>query len=303
MAIAIRTFEGFCGFRPVREVLEFVEAVPELKQVLKVDDTLRTQLKSAADAQDALWAGQASDDAQSRVHDALRAAFGALMRADAALYEPLVSSIAQRYRAARSAQTPLEVSDEVAELVARLDTQFPRDIGVFCTFFLNIVHLVPGQALFLGADEPHAYLSGHILECMAASDNVVRAGLTPKARDVEVLVDMLTYQSARAKDQILHAPQWDGDAAKPNATCLYDPPIEEFSVLVTTLVPGSQASSQRAIEGPSLVLVVEGKGTLKVDGQAHELYAGLVLFVGAATPIELETRESVTVARAFIEVA
>ncbi|CAJ0750428.1 1406_t:CDS:2, partial [Entrophospora sp. SA101] len=30
--------------------------------------------------------------------------------------------------------------------------------------------------IFLGANEPHAYLSG---ECMAASDNVVRAGLTP----------------------------------------------------------------------------------------------------------------------------
>jgi mannose-6-phosphate isomerase len=47
---------------------------------------------------------------------------------------------------------------------------------------LNYVLLKPGEALFLGPDEPHAYLSGDCMECMACSDNVVRAGLTPKFR-------------------------------------------------------------------------------------------------------------------------
>ena len=51
----------------------------------------------------------------------------------------------------------------------------------------------PGEALFLGANEPHAYLYGDCVECMAASDNVVRAGLTPKFKDVETLTSMLTY--------------------------------------------------------------------------------------------------------------
>ena len=41
--------------------------------------------------------------------------------------------------------------------------------------------------------EPHAYL-GINLKVMATSDNVVRAGLTPKARDTEILCDMLTYK-------------------------------------------------------------------------------------------------------------
>lgn len=46
----------------------------------------------------------------------------------------------------------------------------------------------------LGANEPHAYLSGEIIECMAASDNVVRAGFTSKYRDTQTLCSMLTYK-------------------------------------------------------------------------------------------------------------
>ena len=93
--------------------------------------------------------------------------------------------------------------------------------------------------MFLAANEPHAYLDGNILECMAASDNVVRAGLTPKARDVDVLVHMLTYQSARASDQLLKPQIWNLDAS--GATQLYQPPISEFAVLLTTLDAGAES--------------------------------------------------------------
>jgi len=79
-------------------------------------------------------------------------------------------------------------------LVLRLENQYPSDIGVIAAFFLNHVKLNPGEALFLGANEPHAYLSGECIECMATSDNVVRAGLTPKFIDVPTLCSMLTYK-------------------------------------------------------------------------------------------------------------
>jgi mannose-6-phosphate isomerase len=46
------------------------------------------------------------------------------------------------------------------ELLIRLNDQFPGDIGMFCVLLLNYVKLDPGQAIFLGANEPHAYLSG-----------------------------------------------------------------------------------------------------------------------------------------------
>lgn len=80
------------------------------------------------------------------------------------------------------------------ELVLRLEKQFPGDVGVIAAFLLNYVKLNPGEALYIGANEPHAYLHGECVECMATSDNVVRAGLTPKTLDVQTLCSMLTYK-------------------------------------------------------------------------------------------------------------
>ena len=79
-------------------------------------------------------------------------------------------------------------------LVLQLEKQYPDDVGVIAAFFLNYVKLTPGEALHLGANEPHAYISGECIECMATSDNVIRAGLTPKFRDVQTLCAMLTYK-------------------------------------------------------------------------------------------------------------
>ena len=61
------------------------------------------------------------------------------------------------------------------------------------SYLLNYCCLEPGEALFLAANEPHAYISGDCAEVMATSDNVIRAGLTPKWKDVDTLCDSLTY--------------------------------------------------------------------------------------------------------------
>ena len=154
--------------------------------------------------------------------------------------------------------------------------------------------------MFLAANEPHAYLDGNILECMAASDNVVRAGLTPKARDVDVLVHMLTYQSARASDQLLKPQIWNLDAS--GATQLYQPPISEFAVLLTTLDAGAE-SKHKGIDGPSILLIVEGSGNMSFNGKApQQITAGLVWFVGAHADVTLAAKERLVVARAFVAV-
>ena len=78
------------------------------------------------------------------------------------------------------------------------------------------------EAMFLQAKDPHAYISGDIIECMAASDNVVRAGFTPKFKDVKNLVEMLTYsyESVENKMPLQEFPRSKGDAVK---SVLYDP--------------------------------------------------------------------------------
>ena len=83
---------------------------------------------------------------------------------------------------------------EKEQVILSLERQYPEDVGVLAALLFNYVKLSPGEAIYIGANEPHAYLSGECIECMATSDNVVRAGLTPKYRDVQTLCSMLTYK-------------------------------------------------------------------------------------------------------------
>ena len=128
---------------------------------------------------------------------------------------------------------------------------------------------------------------------MATSDNVVRAGLTPKLRDVPTLVEMLTYESGPASKQLLKP-----ETISPS-TLLYDPPIAEFSVFKVN-VEGS-TEKHRAIEGPSICVVTEGKGNIGWEGDAMDVEKGEVLFVGAGVEVEWKAEEKLEVFRAYVE--
>jgi mannose-6-phosphate isomerase class I len=82
------------------------------------------------------------------------------------------------------------------QLILRLHRDYPCDRGVLCPLFLNYLVLSPGEAFYMEANVLHAYISGDCVECMALSDNTVRAGLTPKHKDVDTLLNMLNYKYA-----------------------------------------------------------------------------------------------------------
>lgn len=71
---------------------------------------------------------------------------------------------------------------------------YKNDLGLFTPLLLNIVELAPGEAMFLHAETPHAYISGTALEIMANSDNVIRAGLTSKHIDINELFQNLSFE-------------------------------------------------------------------------------------------------------------
>lgn len=75
-----------------------------------------------------------------------------------------------------------------AKWVVKLGEKYPDDVSVLVTLLLNHVVLEPGQALYLGPGNLHAYLSGMGVEVMGSSDNVVRCGLTNKHVDVNELL-------------------------------------------------------------------------------------------------------------------
>ncbi|KAI8362583.1 mannose-6-phosphate isomerase, partial [Mortierella sp. GBAus27b] len=165
MAIALTEFEALCGFRPLQEISTALDTWKELRDLVGEDSV--TEFRRDSDG-----------------HRALKTLYGAVMTAEATQVKHQLDLLIARLNAQGTVYAP----QSIEELVLRIHSQFPGDVGVFSLFFLNYIVLQPGQAIFLAANEPHAYLSGDCVECMAASDNVVRAGLTPKFKDVQVLM-------------------------------------------------------------------------------------------------------------------
>jgi len=130
---------------------------------------------------------------------------------------------------------------------------------------------------------------------MAASDNVVRAGFTPKYKDISTLTTMLTYNTAPASEQKMKPTPFQ----KCHYSTLYDPPIEEFSVVRTELNKGEEHMDP--IDGPSILIVTSGDGTLKGAAKEFEIKLGSVWFIGAGEAITLKTQGEMVAHRAFVE--
>ncbi|KAI0853059.1 mannose-6-phosphate isomerase [Daldinia vernicosa] len=310
MAIAITDFEGLCGFRPLGEIAHFLSSVPALRQLVGED---------AAKAFIATVRGQESDassESTTQNKRALQSAFAALMKSSqedvASASKALVSDAESRGSEFADGGVESTSGAVMSELVVRLNKQFPEDIGLFVLFFLNYVKLSPGEALFLKADDIHAYLSGDIIECMAASDNVVRAGFTPKFKDVQTLVDLLTYNYAPIEEQKMSPKEYPYVVLNRTAyssgseATLYDPPIEEFSVIRTVLNGEGSKATFDPIDGPSIVICTGGKGKITVGPKTEEVKEGYVFFVGATAELILESQggqdDSFTTFKAFCEV-
>ncbi|KAK9446769.1 mannose-6-phosphate isomerase [Limtongia smithiae] len=276
MAIALDDFEGFCGFRPAKEIKAFLSAVPEFRKV--VGDAAAVAFENGVIDEPATVA----DETANKKY--LQALFEKVMTAPAATITSEAEKLIGRVSAASA--TAVCVDAVLDDLILRLNEQFPLDIGLFCgVFLLNYVTLTAGQAIFLKAKDPHAYISGDIIECMAASDNVVRAGFTPKFKDVPNLVEMLTYECAPVEEQKMK-PAGFARAKGDGVAQLYDPPIPEFAVLRTALENGKTETIE-GLEGPTVIVVTEGEGTIKTaDGSVcFVAKPGFVFFVGAHTDI------------------
>ena len=162
--------------------------------------------------------------------------------------------------------------EETFALITALAAQYPGDVGLFSPLLLNVVTLEPGQAMFLNAQTPHAYIHGTGLEIMANSDNVLRAGLTPKYMDVPELL-ACTRCVAKPDDQILLSPRMEGTVQH------FDVPVPDFTFSVYgagehALTTGN-AEILFAIDGP-ITLIGQ-------DGERLTLTIGQSAFVPAST--------------------
>jgi len=168
------------------------------------------------------------------------------------------------------------------DLVRTLEAAFPGDPGIVVALLMNLVTLRQGEGLFVPAGVLHAYLEGLGVELMAASDNVLRGGLTPKHVDAAELVSVLDPQPGLPP---VIRPRDLGDGVR-----AYDVPIADFALYAVT--PGATGATV-PLDGPAIALATSGAPVV-VGAASHD---EAVLVPGAAvlvTPDEGSVRVSGT---------
>jgi len=135
-------------------------------------------------------------------------------------------------------------------LAERLNLLYPGDCGVVLSLLLNHIYLEPGEALFLDAGKPHAYIQGLAIEVMASSDNVLRGGLTQKNVDLPELEKVISYE-AEEQETILPREISKGLFHYPCAA-------EDFLVYRAEL-SGSVVMADLNLPGESIVLCTAGE--------------------------------------------
>jgi len=154
---------------------------------------------------------------------------------------------------------------EADPLLSVLWSHFPHDPGCAVGLMLNRVSLTPGDALFVEAGQPHAYLSGVAVELMAPSDNVLRGGLTSKHVDVSQLVATASFTPSPPPrlNPLIHGDGWRE----------YRPGSEAFGLHLVQLPPGADRVAID-LTRPAVVLSIGSGAIVSVDGVVTELAPG-----------------------------
>lgn len=261
IAIAIDELTALMGFRPFAQLQETLNSYPEIatfigeRQVTTFleasPEDLSTQRRMVWD----LFAGLVRRAHQEP--EALQQAVDALVMRLSNTFEGLV-----------------EIELRFLDLQERYGS---RDVGLFVLFLLNLVHLGPGEGLFLPAGVPHAYLHGNIVECMANSDNVIRVGLTPKFKDAETLLEII--DTTPGIPEVMHGEErLQGRAGVIFAD--YKVPVPEFRVRRWALTGGSEVAVEKQGR-PAILLVIDGTVELYWGLEHQPYHRGDALFLPA----------------------
>ncbi|HGJ5881978.1 mannose-6-phosphate isomerase [Arsenophonus sp.] len=149
---------------------------------------------------------------------------------------------------------------------------YPEDNGLFAPLLLNIIELQPGEAMFLYARTPHAYIEGVGLEVMANSDNVLRAGLTNKHIDIAELLANLDF-IAKPCDTLLLQPNIHN-----NEFC-YPIPVDDFAFSLYLI---DNKLTTIANNSATILFCVEGKISITSENQTAEILSGESIFISAS---------------------
>ncbi|CAG9540988.1 unnamed protein product [Cercopithifilaria johnstoni] len=246
MAIALSDFQLLSGFRPFYEICDNIETFPELWNLITSKDAIE-KLKTG-------------NDFEKR--EALKKIFSEYMRSSNENISKAVQQLGLRLKNKHN-------RSDLEELLLRLNNEYPGDVGVFAPLLINYFTLKKGDAVFMGPNSPHAYLLGDCVECMACSDNTVRAGLTSKFKDVDTLCSDLTFE-------MIQPPYFSPKIISPGIR-EYAPPVEEFAVHELR----SEANELRDVDASSIIIVIKGSTEIYTGTEKLKVGRGEIYFVPA----------------------
>ncbi|KAI0073128.1 mannose-6-phosphate isomerase [Panus rudis PR-1116 ss-1] len=269
-------FVGFVGFRPLEEIKQYVENVPELQRAIGDEGLVKAFLDNPS-------------------NPTLKNIYSHLLTRGAHHPEQVereVRALVDKVKSSSFSDVigTGETARDISRLLVKVDQQYPGSVGVFATsFFMNFIKLKKGESVYIGADEIHAYFEGDIIECMAISDNVLNAAFVPESQSkqhVPTFLSMLTYTSREPSHWIL--PHTKYKHSKTGKTQAYDPPLDEFVVLGTHLKEGD-AEVLGAVGGPTIGIVTKGRVRFSVAaGEVVEIDEGGIVYVVPGCDVEAD---------------
>eukprot|EP00916_Digyalum_oweni_P025026 GHVL01041320.1.p1 GENE.GHVL01041320.1~~GHVL01041320.1.p1 ORF type:complete len:429 (-),score=39.09 GHVL01041320.1:2454-3740(-) len=290
MTVALSTFEAFCGFHPLPQIITFIKAFPEIMPLFGTIINTVVSVSSSSNLKSELFESMMRSE-DSLLHDCLSKLLDRLHREGKRWTDGALNS--------QQLKSMTGTIDIVELLIERLSQHFPYDVGVLCPLFLVYHILEPGEALFIDTNCLHSYILGDCLECMACSDNVIRGGLTHKHKDVDLLLQVLRFsQSMRGNKCVLPS----NVILEGGLLTSYEPPVTDFSLIRITVTPGKHVTVPILSNASVTSLIcVRGSGRVVCAKSQLTIWTGscVMIAAGQGSCIHCESSEELEVSVCF----
>lgn len=254
MMIALSDFWLLHGFKPIDEIKQNLSANPSLVELANALDfngiePVYTQIMQAEQAQLAKW---------------------------------ILPILAEKQDAYQQGKLALSSPDYWLFYTMETMNILPEklDAGLLCFYLFNIVQVNKGEGIYQGAGLPHAYLRGQCIELMAASDNVIRGGLTPKYVDIPALLKTIDYQEVIPQ---LLAPAEINEQQKR----YHYPTPDAKDFALQNLAFNAFDEERFCLENAAILLVMSGSLHLDFGKDSLYLEQGESAFIAAGSQVDL----------------
>uniref|UniRef100_A0AC35UAG5 Mannose-6-phosphate isomerase n=1 Tax=Rhabditophanes sp. KR3021 TaxID=114890 RepID=A0AC35UAG5_9BILA len=255
LAYALTRFELLCGFRPADEIYKNMLAFPELREVMgnKNAEKFMILFKKGY--------SQESTELMSALGKAFKY-MKLLQNKDPVFVQHQLTSFTSRLRQMTDLSETALIPDTV-QVILKMEVDFPGDVGVFGSLYLNHMILQPGECCYYAPQELHAYLSGECVECVGCSNNTIRASLTPKFKDIEALCEVVNYRMTDPSYYLVDA----NVLPKYEHVTEYAPDCKDFTLHQIKISKASTGNVSTLHPLPtlsrgSIVVIVEGSGVV-----------------------------------------